>query len=146
MARIENGAARHGPPQETRPASQPERGTVVNIVTARDDAEVQRALARAAAELIACSDRLDAALARKLAAELAGYQRGFADGREAGYRQGRQDEADQWFAALAPAREAARAIARGPDRAELELMRWGPGGRKHFGDPRPGDFPGIGTA
>lgn len=28
--------------------------------------------------------------------------------------------------------------------ARLELLRWGPGGREHFGDPRPGDFPGRG--
>ena len=26
--------------------------------------------------------------------------------------------------------------------AELETRRWGPGGREHFADPRPGDFPG----
>lgn len=26
--------------------------------------------------------------------------------------------------------------------ARLELARWGPGGREHFGDPRPGDFTG----
>ena len=26
--------------------------------------------------------------------------------------------------------------------AELEARRWGPGGRDHFADPRPGDFPG----
>jgi hypothetical protein len=26
--------------------------------------------------------------------------------------------------------------------AELELARWGPGGREHFADPRPGDFTG----
>ena len=26
--------------------------------------------------------------------------------------------------------------------AELETLRWGPGGRAHFADPRPGDFPG----
>ncbi len=25
---------------------------------------------------------------------------------------------------------------------ELEVARWGPGGREHFADPRPGDFPG----
>lgn len=30
----------------------------------------------------------------------------------------------------------------GPSWAELERRRWGPGGRLHFGDPRPGDFPG----
>jgi hypothetical protein len=27
---------------------------------------------------------------------------------------------------------------------ELEIRRWGPGGREHFGDPRPGDFQGRG--
>jgi hypothetical protein len=26
--------------------------------------------------------------------------------------------------------------------AELEAARWGPGGREHFADPRPGDYPG----
>ena len=26
--------------------------------------------------------------------------------------------------------------------AEAEARRWGPGGRAHFADPRPGDFPG----
>jgi hypothetical protein len=25
---------------------------------------------------------------------------------------------------------------------EIEARRWGPGGRAHFADPRPGDFPG----
>lgn len=31
----------------------------------------------------------------------------------------------------------------GPAFAELEERRWGPGGREHFADPRPGDFPGV---
>jgi hypothetical protein len=31
-----------------------------------------------------------------------------------------------------------------PPHAELEERRWGPGGRAHFADPRPGDFPGRG--
>ncbi len=31
-----------------------------------------------------------------------------------------------------------------PDHAELEKRRWGPGGRGHFADPRPGDFRGRG--
>jgi hypothetical protein len=26
--------------------------------------------------------------------------------------------------------------------SELEIRRWGPGGRKHFADPRPGDYLG----
>jgi hypothetical protein len=32
-----------------------------------------------------------------------------------------------------------------PPHAELEQRRWGPGGRAHFADPRPGDFPGRGA-
>jgi hypothetical protein len=36
----------------------------------------------------------------------------------------------------------ARAAVRGPSHAELEEKRWGPGGREHFADPRPGDYPG----
>jgi hypothetical protein len=36
----------------------------------------------------------------------------------------------------------ARAAVRGPSHAEMEVKRWGPGGREHFGDPRPGDYPG----
>ena len=36
----------------------------------------------------------------------------------------------------------ARAAVCGPSHAELEEKRWGPGGREHFADPRPGDFPG----
>ena len=36
----------------------------------------------------------------------------------------------------------ARATAPGPSFAELEEKRWGPGGRAHFADPRPGDYPG----
>ena len=28
------------------------------------------------------------------------------------------------------------------EEAELELLRWGPGGPGHFGDPQPGDWPG----
>lgn len=31
-----------------------------------------------------------------------------------------------------------------PTRAELQARRWGPGGRAHFADPRPGDYPGKG--
>jgi hypothetical protein len=30
--------------------------------------------------------------------------------------------------------------------ADQELAAYGPGGRDRFGDPRPGDFPGRGTA
>ena len=30
--------------------------------------------------------------------------------------------------------------------ADQELAAYGPGGREHFGDPRPGDFPGRAAA
>jgi hypothetical protein len=35
-----------------------------------------------------------------------------------------------------------RPVVTGISHAELEQRRWGPGGRAHFADPRPGDFPG----
>ena len=54
---------------------------------------------------------------------------------QAGYRQAEADMAARWH-------EIARAAIRGPSQADLEAERWGPGGREHFGDPRPGDFPG----
>lgn len=28
----------------------------------------------------------------------------------------------------------------------IDVLRWGPSGREHFGDPRPGDYPGWGGA
>lgn len=33
-------------------------------------------------------------------------------------------------------------VAHGIPFADLEERRWGPGGREHFADPRPGDYPG----
>jgi hypothetical protein len=51
-----------------------------------------------------------------------------------------------WHRALGPARAAARHAARSATFAELEEQRWGPGGRKHFADPRPGDFTGRSEA
>jgi len=39
-------------------------------------------------------------------------------------------------------RDAARPVAHGTPYADLERRRWGPGGREHFADPRPGDYPG----
>ena len=53
---------------------------------------------------------------------------------EAGRRDAEADMAARW------ARTAA--AVRGPAHAELEERRWGPGGREHFADARPGDFPG----
>jgi hypothetical protein len=66
------------------------------------------------------------------------YQAGQRAGFQAGYRQADADEAARWA-------EVARPVARGIGHAELEARRWGPGGRAHFADPRPGDFPGRGA-
>jgi hypothetical protein len=79
------------------------------------------------------------------------------------------DERDQWrrlawdlwadgyaAAELARAGDYARGLADGAycrkraqqdlvEAARLELLRWGDGGREHFSDPRPGDFPGRGV-
>ena len=52
---------------------------------------------------------------------------------EAGRRDAEADMAAQW--------SRVSAVVRGPDLAEIEERRWGPGGRAHFADPRP-DFPG----
>ena len=56
---------------------------------------------------------------------------------EAGRRDAEADMAARW------ARTAA--AVRGPAHTELEERRWGPGGREHFADARPGDFPGRGA-
>lgn len=72
-----------------------------------------------------------------LAAEAAGYRRGAAEAArrfEAGYA---QCAADVKAANLTIYRVLATAAAD-------ERNRWGPGGRAHFADPRPGDFPGLG--
>jgi len=57
------------------------------------------------------------------------------------YEAGRQDAeaemAERWRQVTAP-------VVHGLGHAELDERRWGPGGREHFADPRPGDFPGRG--
>jgi hypothetical protein len=60
------------------------------------------------------------------------------DGYGLGYRHGYERAARlreaEWPAAVASV------TACGPAFSELELRRWGPGGREHFADPRPGDL------
>jgi hypothetical protein len=89
-----------------------------------------------------CRDRPDRDRPGMTSAHSDDYSRGFADGFEAGYSHGIADRDDEWQIALGPARAAARIAARHPDFAELERRRWGPGGRSHFANPRPGDYPG----
>jgi hypothetical protein len=57
-------------------------------------------------------------------------------GRQDGYQQAKAEEEARWRLA------AGLTVADGPGHAELEELRWGPDGREHFADPRPGDYPG----
>jgi hypothetical protein len=59
------------------------------------------------------------------------YAAGLAEGYRTGYERGARLREAEWPAVVAPLA--------GPTRSELEGLRWGPGGREHFGDPRPGD-------
>lgn len=90
-------------------------------------------LGQAMTELLELSDERDKWMAR-LGDE---YRLGWKLGYEAGVAEGRRAEGAERDAAW---NAIARPIARGSDtHAELEERRWGPGGRDHFGDPRPGD-------
>jgi hypothetical protein len=82
-------------------------------------------------ELIELSDERDRWQARLLDAERAAYMLGAADGYRQGYERGARLLEAAWPAVVAPLA--------GPSLAELELLRWGPGGREHFGDPRTAD-------
>lgn len=64
------------------------------------------------------------------------YRAGQAEGFKRGYEMRAKELDAAW-------NEAATPIARGGTaHTELEVWRWGPGGREHFADPRPGDFQG----
>jgi hypothetical protein len=87
-------------------------------------------------QLLALSDERDRELQARLDAERAGFDRGRGAGHDEGRLEAEQAEQAAWHAVAEP-------VARGgPSHAELEELRWGPGGREHFGDPRPGDFRG----
>jgi hypothetical protein len=75
-----------------------------------------------AAELAAAESRYRFQLAREMAA--VAYERGQVDG---------------YLLAVADFKAFQHGLVRD---AELETARWGPAGREHFADPRPGDFPG----
>ena len=57
---------------------------------------------------------------------------------ERGRRDAEAEHAEGWRRIAAP-------VADGRSFAEIEERRWGPGGREHLADPRPGDFPGRGA-
>jgi hypothetical protein len=75
-----------------------------------------------AAELIEAEIRYRHQVAREMAA--AAYERGQVDG---------------YLRAIADVKAVQHGLVLD---AELEARRYGPGGRAHFADPRPGDFPG----
>ena len=54
-----------------------------------------------------------------------------------GYAQCLRDLENDWHAVANPAARNLETY------AELEKRRWGPNGRAHFGDPRPGDRTGL---
>ena len=76
----------------------------------------------------------------RTARERAAFVRGRKLGRREGYEAAEADMAARWNRIARPV------VRNDPEHAELELRRWGPAGREHFGDPRPGDFPGRKTA
>jgi hypothetical protein len=91
------------------------------------------ALAAAVAGLLELSDEREQWM-RRLDSE---YRLGYAIGHAAGVDEGRRLEAAERDRAWI---RIARPIARGGvTQTELELRRWGPGGRARFGEPRPGD-------
>ncbi len=58
------------------------------------------------------------------------------DAHAAGRAEAEREMADRW-------NDIARPVTSGsPSQRELEERRWGPGGREHFGDARPGDHEG----
>jgi hypothetical protein len=87
-------------------------------------------------DVLALSGEREMWLRRMLAAERAAYERGRADGWRDGFEAAYREIEAAWHAVADP-------VARGgPSHAELERRRWGPGGREHFGDPRPDDYMG----
>ncbi len=70
--------------------------------------------------VMALSDERDRAAHRAWAAERRGYDRGRRDGYRQGYTDGAETADREWMEALAPARAAARQIASGPDRVEID--------------------------
>ena len=66
------------------------------------------------------------------------YQLGYQAAQQVAYARA-VHEIDEAWADLA---RKIRGYAARPTESELEQRRWGPGGRQHFADPRPGDHPG----
>ena len=98
--------------------------------------EYSAAELRAVAEMLAAAPdpSVEVELRRQLAREA--YDAGRADGWHEGYEHGARIREAEWPAVVAPLA--------GPSFAELELLRWGPGGRQAFGAIRSTDRFGLG--
>jgi hypothetical protein len=88
---------------------------------------------------IAAADVAVAETAYRLQLAREAFEAGRQEGDRAGYRRAGAERDAAWNAAAVPIAHS------GPAAAGLEARRWGPTGREHFADPRPGDFPGTRT-
>jgi len=91
------------------------------------------------AEFLALSGERDLARRLRHGYWAEGYRLGRERGWREGYEQAAADLGRDWQAFTRPTAQRLAA------EHGLMLRRWGPGGREHFGDPRPGDFPGRGA-
>jgi hypothetical protein len=94
-------------------------------------------LSAALAELLELSNERDVWMERLGDEYRLGWKLGYAAGVDAGRRLEAAERDEAWNCIARPI------VRGGPSHAELERRRWGPGGREHFGDPRPGDYPGC---
>ena len=100
----------------------------------------------AVAALIALSDERDLWHLRVLAA----WRDGYAAGHESMADQVNTAYIDGLLAYKRIQHDYVRALTGGTNRVDLwadqQARTWGPGGREHFADPRPGDYPGRAVA
>jgi len=130
-------AAPPAPPESaaTNDDPPPARGEILPTVAEIDPSASLKVVI---ADVLAVSDQRELQLELRLQAWREGWLAGHEVGDQGGYARAIKDMERRWH-------EVADPVARGgPSFAELERRRWGPGGRKHFGDPRPGDYPGRG--
>ena len=119
--------AEAGPPPPCRnPAARSDAGVIHRVA---NDIEQRR---RAA--WLRLSDERDLWLRRVYDSWRDGWRAGFEAGDAAGTRRTQRE----WHVTAI----GLPLSVLGPSWAELERRRYGPGGRAHFGDPRPGDYTG----
>jgi hypothetical protein len=82
------------------------------------------------------SDERDQQDRLRIAAQREAFEAGRKFGHDEGRREYEAQETEAWRRILQPFSQDR------PFFQELEERRWGPGGREHFGDPRPADFVG----